>query len=87
MYKSGETIALFFQGLFWDFFSFTLWFVSLYWVSTDKVGFQGSNKATSSQGVQHTYDFLFDRHLKVLTTMDQDEEELYNEDHLRAIGE
>merc|ERR1712107_609356 len=46
---------------------------------------QGSNKATSSQGVQHTYDFLFDRHLKVLTTMDQDEEELYNEDHLRAI--
>ena len=37
--------------------------------------------------MQHTYDFLFDRHLKVLTTMDQDEEELYNEDHLRAIGE
>ena len=35
--------------------------------------------------MQHTYDFLFDRHLKVLTTMDQDEEELYNEDHLRAI--
>ena len=62
-------------------------FFSFFNLYFDKFYFQGSNKATSSQGVQHTYDFLFDRHLKVLTTMDQDEEELYNEDHLRAIGE
>lgn len=47
--------------------------------------FQGRNKATSSLGVLNTYDFLFDRHLRMLTTMESDQEDMINEDEIKAL--
>ena len=45
--------------------------------------FQGRNKATSSQGVLNTYDFLFDRHLRMLTNMESDQD--INEEEVKTL--
>ena len=47
--------------------------------------FQGRNKATSSLGVLNTYDFLFDRHLRMLTTMESDQEDMINEEEIKTL--
>ena len=47
--------------------------------------FQGRNKATSSLGVLNTYDFLFDRHLRMLTTMESDQEDMINEEEIQTL--
>ena len=44
---------------------------------------QGRNKATSSQGVLNTYDFLFDRHLRMLTNMESDQD--INEEEVKTL--
>jgi len=44
---------------------------------------QGRNKATSSQGVLNTYDFLFDRHLRMLTNMESDQD--VNEEEVKTL--
>jgi len=44
------------------------------------------NRATSTHGVNNTYDFLFDRHLRTLTSIETDDDELlYNEAEVQAL--
>ena len=49
--------------------------------------FQGRNKATTNLGVLNTYDYLFDRHLRMLTHMESDQEDLVNEEEVKTLRE